>query len=146
MTRTVTCCLRIRLGGVRCVPPRLFAQRSSTSASAACCQIFLNPPVLGSGLGSKLRCPKFIPKWAFLRPVHGEFQNPQRFLQPAILCVLRSSETHAVVRALLRVCRDTSGASDHGSQGTEVAGATGARRRGNHGKDGVRGNRVPVCY
>ena len=30
-------------------------------------------------------------------------RNPQGFLQSAILCVLRSSDTYAVVRALLRV-------------------------------------------
>ncbi|MES1166904.1 MAG: hypothetical protein ABUL68_02785, partial [Pseudomonadota bacterium] len=28
----------------------------------------------------------------------------------------------------------------------EVAGATGAMRRGNYGKYGARGNRIPVCY
>ena len=32
------------------------------------------------------------------------------------------------------------------SKGIEVAGATGAMRRGNHGKYGARGNRIPVCF
>jgi hypothetical protein len=32
-----------------------------------------------------------------------------------------------------------------GSQEMELTGATGAMRRGNHGKYGARGNRVPVC-
>ena len=37
-------------------------------------------------------------------------------------------------------------ASDHGPQGIEAAGATGAMRRGNHGKYGMPGKRIAVCY
>jgi len=31
-------------------------------------------------------------------------------------------------------------------EGDRVAGATGAMRRGKHGKCGTRGNRIPVCF
>jgi hypothetical protein len=54
---------------------------------------------------------------------------------------LRSSETHAVAARFSRMCRDArpAVASDHGPQGTEVAGATGAMWRGKDGHYGSHG-------
>ena len=48
-------------------------------------------------------------------------------------------------RASPRVQRHTYSASNHGSHRMDVADATGAMRRGSHGKYGARGNRIPVC-
>src|SRR5690349_2946938 len=63
------------------------------------------------------------------------------WLRPPLLEIIRN----AVVRPPPRVQPHTSGASNHSSRGMDVAGATGAMRRGSHGKYGVRGNRIPVC-
>ena len=77
-----------------------------------------------------------------IKPVHGEFQNSEEIWryamhrrpghEPLRLDIIRGARRRG--RASPRVQRHTSGASDHGSQGMEVAGATGAMRRGNHGQ------------